>query len=103
MEHYNSIENKKKKGKEPSGIAAVVMALVPFAIWGISTVLSMIGIEINSIIVFFLGLIMMAVIIYCFIESIRGLIKGKKKLLFVIALVINFIPFGMNFINAFYY
>lgn len=101
METYNSIKNQKKKGKEPNSIAAIVMSLLPYVFWGISFMLSMIGININPIVAFFLGLILMAVIIYCFVESLRGLIKSKDKLLFVIALVINLISFGVIFISAF--
>jgi len=79
MEEGILIKSQKKKGKEPNGIAAIVMATIPYLFWIVAIVLSEIGTDINAIINLLMGLIISAVIIYCFFESIKGLIKSKKQ------------------------
>lgn len=79
MEANKAVGYQKKQGKEPSGKAAISMSILPYIYWIISVVLLMAGIEINVGIGFFIGLILTTVMIYCFIEVFRGLIKGKKR------------------------
>lgn len=95
MEESILIKSQKKKGKEPNGIAAITMALVPYIFWTVTILLLEIGIDINAGINLLLSLVISATIICCFLETIRGLIKSKNKVLFIPALVLNFISSGL--------